>query len=436
MNLDPTYPTDRTKYYLDDSKAQYVLIQKSLRDRIDDKHKCIEIDLNNKLYTENFDNPLVKVKPYDLSYVIYTSGSTGVPKGVLLHQVGFANMVKAMSLVLDYLKEGNKHCIASVTSTPFDIFVYEIFVSLTHGLKVLMANNAEHRNPVLLDALIKKYGADVMTVTPSLMKINYDNRLNPSALSNIKHMVFGGEPLPEKFVKDLYELSDGATIYNIYGPSEITVLSNVQNLNGENRITIGPPIMNTQIHILDKNGHRLPIGVVGEIYISGVQVGLGYLGKPEMTKEKFLDNPFGDGKMYKSGDIGRWTFDGKVQCLGRIDHQVKLRGLRIELGEIESKMERINGITSSVVNKIELDGREFLCGYYVCDSDFNVTEKDVREFLRKSLPNYMVPTYIMKLDKMPYTINRKIDRKALPLPDMNNGDVPEKHEKLNPKQKK
>ena len=436
LNLDPTYPTDRTKYYLDDSKAQYVLIQKSLRDRIDDKHKCIEIDLNNKLYTENFDNPLVKVKPYDLSYVIYTSGSTGVPKGVLLHQVGFANMVKAMSLVLDYLKEGNKHCIASVTSTPFDIFVYEIFVSLTHGLKVLMANNAEHRNPVLLDALIKKYGADVMTVTPSLMKINYDNRLNPSALSNIKHMVFGGEPLPEKFVKDLYELSDGATIYNIYGPSEITVLSNVQNLNGENRITIGPPIMNTQIHILDKNGHRLPIGVVGEIYISGVQVGLGYLGKPEMTKEKFLDNPFGDGKMYKSGDIGRWTFDGKVQCLGRIDHQVKLRGLRIELGEIESKMERINGITSSVVNKIELDGREFLCGYYVCDSDFNVTEKDVREFLRKSLPNYMVPTYIMKLDKMPYTINRKIDRKALPMPDMNNGDVPEKHEKLNPKQKK
>ena len=219
-------------------------------------------------------------------------------------------MAKAMTKVLDYLKDGNKHCLVSVTSTPFDIFVYEIIVSLTHGLKILLAKNAEHRNPILLDALIKKYGGDVMTVTPSLMKINYDNRLEPSALSNIKYMVFGGEPLPEKFVQDLRILSKGVTIYNIYGPSEITILSNVQNLNGESQITIGPPIMNTQIHILDKNMNRVPIGVVGEIYISGIQVGLGYLGKPEMTKEKFLPNAFGPGKMYKSGDIGKWTFDG------------------------------------------------------------------------------------------------------------------------------
>ena len=436
LNLDPTYPKDRTKYYLENSKAPYVLIQRALRDKIEGTNNIIEIDLDNELYTKNFDNPNVKVQPLDLSYVIYTSGSTGVPKGVLLHQVGFANMVKAMTLVLDYLKEGNKHCIASVTSTPFDIFVYEIFVSLTHGMKVLLANNAEHRNPILLDALIKKYGADVMTVTPSLMKINYDNRLNPSALSNIKHMVFGGEPLPEKFVKDLRELSPGVTIYNIYGPSEITVLSNVQNLNGEDKITIGPPIMNTEIHILDKNGHRLPIGVVGEIYISGIQVGLGYLNKLEMTKERFLDNPFGEGKMYKSGDIGRWTFDGKVQCLGRIDNQVKLRGLRIELGEIETKMESMKGITAAVVNKVELESREFLCGYYVCDKDIKVPENSVRDFLRKALPNYMVPTYFVELESMPYTINRKIDRKALPLPDINNTNSPIKQEKLNPKEKK
>ena len=331
LNLDPTYPKDRTNYYLKDSKASYVLIQKDLRDKVLDVKNIIEIDLSNDIYTRNFENPNVKVKPFDLSYVIYTSGSTGLPKGDLLHQVGFANMVKAMGKVLDYLKEGNKHCIASVTSTPFDIFVYEIFVSLTYGMRVLLANNKEHRNPILLDKLIKKYNADVMTVTPSLMKINYDNRQENSALSNIKHMVFGGEPLPEKFVEDLRKLSPGVTIYNIYGPSEITVLSNVQNLNGETKITVGPPIMNTKIHILDKNMKRLPIGVTGEIYISGIQVGLGYLGKPILTNKSFLDNPFGEGKMYKSGDIGRWTYDGKVQCLGRIDHQIKLRGLRIEL---------------------------------------------------------------------------------------------------------
>ena len=144
----------------------------------------------------------------------------------------------------------------------------------------------------------------------------------------------------------------------------------------------------------------------------------GYIGKPERTASVFLDNPFGEGKIYKTGDIGRWTFDGKVQCLGRVDHQIKLRGLRIELGEIENKMSQIEGVTSSVVNKIELDGKEVLCGYYVANQD--VDENEVKEFLRNSLPPYMIPTYIIRLDEMPYSINRKIDRKALPLPNINN----------------
>lgn len=418
FNVDPTYPIERTKYYLEDSKTKYVLTQRELKDRVSSIENCIEIDLSiEEIYNKNFENPNVKVETQDLSYLIYTSGSTGKPKGVMLNQVGFANMVKAMTLVLDYLKEGNKHCIASVTSTPFDIFVYEIIVSLTHGLKIAMANNAEHRNPKLLDELIRKCNVDVMTVTPSLMKINYDNRQPNTALALVKNMVFGGEPLPEKFVKDLRALADDITIYNIYGPSEITILSNVQNLDGETEITTGPPIMNTQIHILDKNMKRVPIGVVGEIYISGIQVGLGYMGKPELTAEKFLDNPFGEGKMYKSGDIGRWTFDGKVQCLGRIDNQIKLRGLRIELGEIENVILNTENVSTAVVNKIEIDGKEALCGYYTCEKD--VSEEIVREALRKALPAYMVPAYIVKLDKMPYTINRKIDRKALPLPEIN-----------------
>lgn len=418
FNVDPTYPIERTKYYLEDSKTRYVLTQKELKNRVESIENCIEIDLNiNEIYSKNFDNPNIKIDRQDLSYLIYTSGSTGKPKGTMLNHVGFANMVKAMTLVLDYLKEGNKHCIASVTSTPFDIFVYEIIVSLTHGLKIAMANNAEHRNPKLLDSLIKKCNVDVMTVTPSLMKINYDNREPDTALARVKNMVFGGEPLPEKFVQDLRALADDITIYNIYGPSEITILSNVQNLDGETEITTGPPIMNTQIHVLDKNMKRVPVGVVGEIYISGIQVGLGYIGKPELTREKFLDNPFGEGKMYKSGDIGRWTFDGKVQCLGRIDHQIKLRGLRIELGEIENVLLNIEGVSSAVVNKIEVDGNEFLCGYYVTDK--NVEENMVRDTLRKALPPYMVPTYFVKLEKMPYTINRKIDRKALPMPEPN-----------------
>lgn len=418
FNVDPNYPIDRTKYYIEDSKTRYVLTQSDLKQQVKNIENCIEIDLNkDEIYQRNVNNPHVKIAKEDLSYLIYTSGSTGKPKGVMLNQVGLANMTKAMTLVLDYLKEGNKHCIASVTSTPFDIFVYEIIVSLTHGLKVVMANNAEHRSPKLLDALIRKHHVDVMTVTPSLMKINYDNREPDTALANVKNMVFGGEPLPEKFVEDLRALADDITIYNIYGPSEITILSNVQNLNGESEITIGPPIMNTQIHILDKNQRPVPIGVVGEIYISGIQVGCGYMNRPELTAEKFMENPFGSGKMYKSGDIGRWTFDGKVQCLGRIDNQIKLRGLRIELGEIENVLLNINGIISAVVNKVEIDNKEFLCAYYVCHQTLD--ESTIKEILRKKLPNYMVPTYLVRLDEMPYTINRKIDRKALPLPTFN-----------------
>ncbi len=417
FNVDPTYPIDRTKYYIEDSKTQYVLTQAELKQNVKQIKNLIEIDLSNeKIYGTNFDNPNIRPDKNSLSYIIYTSGSTGTPKGVMLNQVGFANMVKAMTYALDYLRDGKDHTIASVTSTPFDIFVYEIFVSLTHGMTVAMANNSEHRNPKLLDTLIKKYNVDVMTVTPSLMKINYDNREKNTALARVKNMVFGGEPLPQKFVDDLHALSDDITIYNIYGPSEITVLSNVQNLEGESEITVGPPIKNTQIHILDKNMKRVPIGVIGEIYISGIQVGNGYIGKPELTSKVFFDNPFGEGKIYKSGDIGRWTFDGKVQCLGRVDHQIKLRGLRVELGEIENKMSQIEGITSCVVNKAIVNDREVLCGYYVTNE--NISENKVKEFLRKFLPQYMVPTYIIKLDEMPYTINRKIDRKALPLPEL------------------
>ena len=417
FNVDPGYPVERTTYYIEDSKTKYVLVQAELKHKVKQIENVIEIDLDNsKIYGKNFDNPNIIPDKNSLSYIIYTSGSTGTPKGVMLNQIGFANMAMSMTYALDYLRDGKPHAIASVTSTPFDIFVYEIFVSLTHGLKVVMANNNEHRNPKLLDALIKKHGVDVMTVTPSLMKINYDNREEDSALALVKNMVFGGEPLSQKFVDDLHALSSDITVFNIYGPSEITILCNVQNLNGEKEITVGPPTKNCQIHILDKNMKRVPIGVVGEIYISGIQVGLGYINKPERTAKAFFDNPFGEGKIYKSGDIGRWTFDGKVQVLGRIDNQVKLHGLRIELGEIENKMSQIEGITSCIVNKATVNDKEVLCGYYVTDQ--NISENKVREFLKKFLPQYMVPTYIIKLQEMPYTINRKIDRKALPLPDM------------------
>ena len=418
VNMDPTYPIERTTYYLNDCKAKCVLKQKHLNLPINNFNNIYEIDLNNKLYNTNTENPNININLQSLSYIIYTSGSTGTPKGVVLNHIGLANMCKAMTRVLDYLKEGPKHTLLSVTSTPFDIFVYEIVVPLSHGMKIVLANNAEHRNPKLVDALIRKYNTDVMTVTPSLMKINYDNREPDSALALVKNMVFGGEPLSEKFVRDLKNLSSDITIYNIYGPSEITVLCNVQNLDGEKEINIGPPILNNKIYILDSNMNPVPVGLSGEIYIGGIQVGCGYLGKEKLTNEKFIKNPFAEGKMFKSGDIGRWTKDGKLQCLGRLDHQVKLRGLRIELGEIEKILEAIPEVDEAVVNKVIVNDKEALCAYYVLNSD--IDENLLKNTLREKLPYYMVPAYFMKLDSMPYSINRKIDRKALPQPNVSN----------------
>lgn len=417
VNMDPTYPIDRTIYYLEDSNAKCILKQKDILLPINSSAKVYDIDLSNKeIYSINKSNPNTKIELNTLSYIIYTSGSTGTPKGVVLNHLGLANMCKAMTLVLEYLKDASNHTLLSVTSTPFDIFVYEIVVPLSHGMKIVLANNSEHRNPKLVDKLIRDYNVDVMTVTPSLMKINYDNREPNSALANVKNMVFGGEPLPEKFIKDLKALSNDITIYNIYGPSEITVLSNVQNLEHETCINVGPPILNTDIYVLDSDMNPLPVGLPGEIYIGGVQVGNGYLGKEDLTNQKFINNPFAKGKMFKSGDIGKWTYDGKLQCLGRLDHQVKLRGLRIELGEIENILESIPQIDSAIVNKVIIDNKEALCAYYVVNSKIN--EKDIRSILRESLPYYMVPSYFMKLDKMPYTINRKIDRKSLPIPNI------------------
>ena len=418
VNMDPTYPIERTTYYLNDCKAKCVLKQKHLSLPINNFSNIYEIDLNNKLYNTNTENPNININLQSLSYIIYTSGSTGTPKGVVLNHIGLANMCKAMTRVLDYLKEGPKHTLLSVTSTPFDIFVYEIVVPLSHGMKIVLANNAEHRNPKLVDALIRKYNTDVMTVTPSLMKINYDNREPDSALAMVKNMVFGGEPLSEKFVRDLKNLSSDITVYNIYGPSEITVLCNVQNLDGEKEINIGPPILNNKIYILDSNMNPVPVGLSGEIYIGGIQVGCGYLGKEKLTNEKFIKNPFAEGKMFKSGDIGRWTKDGKLQCLGRLDHQVKLRGLRIELGEIEKLLEAVPEVDEAVVNKVIVNDKEALCAYYVLNSD--IDENLLKNTLREKLPYYMIPTYFMKLDSMPYSINRKIDRKALPQPNINN----------------
>ena len=267
----------------------------------------------------------------------------------------------------------------------------------------------------MLNNLIQKYDIKIIQSTPSRMKIFVDNISIMPALKRLKYITLAGEQLPLSLVTQLQDLS-GAVIYNGYGPSETTVFSTLTKM-GDSFITIGKPLDNTKIYILDKNLKPVPIGTTGEIYIAGDGVGKGYLGNKELTSKSFIPNPFVLGTiMYKTGDLGKYLKTGEIICLGRSDNQVKIRGLRIELEEIENRIAQFSDVkTCLVVKNTNTDGHETLCAYYTAKSE--IESSDIREYLNKYLPNYMIPQYFMQMYSFNYTPNGKIDRKRLPKPE-------------------
>jgi nucleoside-diphosphate-sugar epimerase/aryl carrier-like protein len=318
------------------------------------------------------------------------------------------------SVVCKIIKESYES-IASVTNIVFDIFVTESILPLLNGLTVYFADDDEVFSQQKLSDLIQSNRIDVMQTTPTKMKGYMLDKDNLSYLSKLKTIILGGEALTSDLYLEL-KMHTNAEIHNIYGPAETTVWSTNAQITSTD-ITIGKPIANTQIYILDRNRKPMPIGVAGELCISGDGVGKGYLNRPELTAEKFIPNPFIEGKtMYCTGDLARWRTDGELEYLGRIDTQVKIRGLRIELGEIESVMSGFDGIgLTAVADKRDDDNRQYLVGYYTSSKD--VDEKALRQHLSAKLPKYMVPNYFVRLEQMPMTASGKIDRKNLPVPD-------------------
>ena len=410
--IDPSFPADRINYMLESSSAAILLTDKKNEKSINYKNK-ITIDLNNK---DIYSLPNMNIKNInslsDLLYIIFTSGSTGKPKGVMQTQKTLINFVHYCNDYVGYLKEPEEQCIVSISTMSFDIFSYEALIPLQRGVKVVIANENEQITPKLLNDLMEKNNVTVTQATPSVMQIFVNNIDSIPYLKNLKYLTLTGEQVPITLVKTLKSLGD-IIIYDGYGPTE-TYYCTLTEIKSD-FITIGKPFYNDQMYILDKNLNPVPVGVVGEIYIAGDGLAKGYLNNPELTAKSFVKNPFKENAlMYKSGDLGKYLENGEIICLGRSDNQIKIRGLRIELEEIETLISKYPNIEKVAVLKQSANNREFISAYFVAKKRISINE--LRKFLAKSLPRYMVPSYYVALDEFIYTPNGKIDRKNLPLP--------------------
>lgn len=408
----PDYPKDRIEYMLEDSEATIILTSQNRRNLADKKLINVKDERIYENHKENLENIS---KPEDLSYLIYTSGSTGTPKGVMLKQKNLSNFYNSMKNIIEYLKDGKNHKILSITTVSFDIFGFETLMSLTRGLTVYLTSENGQKMTSKIERIVKDSNVEIMQTTPSVMKFHLENLNDENSLKSLKYIMLAGEPLTKTLVDRIKQIIPNVTIYNGYGPSETTIFSTIGNATNQEEITIGRPINNTQIYILNKNKKVMPQGTIGELYISGDGVGKGYMNKEQQTNESFIINPFIDGKvMYKVGDLGAFDDKGEITCYGRIDNQVKIRGLRIELQEIEKRMQSVYNIHDCVVVKKVVKEKDALCAYYV--ERGHVSKTVLKTVLYSKLPEYMVPQYFVKMEQLPHTPNGKVDRKALPDP--------------------
>lgn len=417
LPIDPEYPDERISYILEDSRAGFVLMpeqiareRKTLIDNLSAKVLILEELLAEDGSTEN---PKVDIRPENLCYCIYTSGSTGKPKGVMIEHRNLVNYVDDNPYNVEaqaYIY--NATVSLAFAAITFDVSILEECIPLYHGITVCMANEEEIHNPLALSRLILENGVDIMTCTPSFLINIIDMPEMKKALSQIKVFNVGAEAFPEALYDKIMALGTNAITFNGYGPTETTIGCAFDQVTRD-KITIGKPMANIKMVMIDKNRNLLPAGVPGELLIIGNGVGRGYVGKPEMTADKFIQ--FEGRNAYRSGDLAKWNHHGKIEFMGRMDNQVKLRGLRVELDEIENVINQYPTVKSSVVLVKEKDSNQFLCGYFVAESQ--VEKQNLTSFMQKYLTPYMVPSVLMQLPELPLTNNGKVNKRALPEPE-------------------
>ena len=412
--LDPSHPRERLEYILNDARAKVLLTQESLR-----KHFS---ELASELVLIDSEHPgenlaTIPSKPpvaSNLAYVIYTSGSTGRPKGVQIEHRSVVNFLYSMQQTPGL---NSSDTLVAVTTLSFDIAGLEIYLPLITGAKMVIATREQTLDGRRLADLLRDSKATVMQATPATWRLLVEAGWKGQPGLKI---LCGGEAVSPELAREL--VKRGESVWNLYGPTETTIWSSAYRVRGDEKLTvpIGMPIANTQLYVLGEAREQLPQGTPGELYIGGDGLARGYFGRPDLTAERFVADPFNQesgARMYRTGDLARIRQDGNVEYLGRIDHQVKIRGFRIELGEIEAVLEQHKGIRQAVVvAREDRPGDKFLTAYFVCQSGTRVSVLDLRKHLSQTLPDYMVPVAFVEVQTFPVTPNGKVDRKALPQP--------------------
>jgi amino acid adenylation domain-containing protein len=434
LPLDPAYPLERLAYMLADAAPRVLLTQERLRQQLpqtDAEVVALDSDWTTVALQEadNLDAGAWETHSRHLAYVIYTSGSTGQPKGVMVEHAGVVNLLTSMGRNPGIAAAD---CLLAITTVSFDIAALEIYLPLVKGAKVVLASREAAFDAQLLMHMLEEFEVTVLQATPATWKLLLGAEW--SGRSSLRALC-GGEALTTDLSGKL--LSRVGMLWNLYGPTETTIWSCCQEITPTSGKlatveSIGRPIANTRIYILDSRQRVVPIGVVGEIYIGGAGVARGYLNRPELTSERFIEDPFSgepQARLYKTGDLGSWRFDGTIEYLGRNDQQVKIRGFRIELGEIEAQLMRHESIEEAVViaresGRAETDvpGEKCLVAYVVArqgeGSRARPSAEALRAYLKAKMPEYMVPSAFGYLEQLPLTANGKLDRRALPAPAM------------------
>lgn len=407
LPLDPHYPVARISYILKDSQAKFILLHHPTMDLIDDSYAKLDISFSSSIYTiRDIKNLNTVISPDDILYVIYTSGSTGNPKGVMITYGNMTNFILAVNQVINFSPQ---KVMLSVTTISFDIFALEIWCSFANGLSVVLCNELEQNSPALLRDLCIRHHVTMIQTTPSRFTTLLSDKNNLDYFNHFTDIMVGGEPFPILLLQKLKQLTK-ANIFNMYGPTETTIWSTIKDLTYTNQITIGTPIANTVCYILDGHQKLLPPNVPGNLYIGGDGVSKGYFHKEVLTEEMFISSPFIENHViYNTNDLAYMNKNGEVVHLGRTDFQVKIRGYRIELSEIESKILDFPEVKNAIVIP---KNSKFLVCYYVAEKE--IPSVSLTTYLLRFLPNYMIPSYYIKLKDMPLTPNGKVDRKQLP----------------------
>ncbi|WP_370589185.1 amino acid adenylation domain-containing protein [Thermoactinomyces sp. CICC 24226] len=415
LPIDPEYPDERIRFMLEDSQASMLLVEPGISAPV--SYQGTVAGLSPDVWKDEDPGNLPNINaPEDVLYIIYTSGSTGTPKGI---ETMHYNVIRTM-FNNGYIEMDPSDRVLQLSNYAFDGSTFDIYISLLHGAQLTLVSTEALLDLNQLSRLIREEQITVTFITTALFNTLVD--LDLECLRNVRKILFGGEKVSFSHVKRAVEFLGEDRVVHVYGPTETTVFATYCPVGFKHIergiIPIGKPLHNTRLYVLNSENQLQPVGVPGELCISGDGVAKGYLNRPELTEERFVREPFAPyGRMYKTGDLVRWLPDGTIEYLDRLDDQVKIRGHRIELGEIQRKLLEEEAVREAfVMMDRDEKGQSYLCAYCVAEGEIDVSK--LRQNLQKKLPDYMVPGYFVQMDSLPLNANGKVDKRALPKPDL------------------